>query len=226
MDLMQPDAWIAPFTGLWQDLAPFLPRALAALAMLVAGLTVAAGLRAALRGLLQALGLDRRLSGLWLFQLWSRSHQGQTPSQSFGNLAFYSAIFVAALVAMRALGAGLGDGAFGALLSVVPRVLSVVLILLLGGLLAGFVSALVQLALAGSRQPHAVFWGKVAAWATFGTAVMFSLEPLGLAGQILTQAILIVLASLGLAAGLAFGLGCKDLAKEFLMELLNEDRRG
>lgn len=224
MDLMNPEVWAAPFTGLWQDLAPWLPRVLAALALLLLGLGVAVGLRSLVRALLRALGLDRKLSNLWIFQLWSRNHQGQTPSQSFGNLAFYSAVFVAALLAMRTLGAGTGQEAFASLLSVVPRVMSVVLILLLGGLLAGFVAALVQLALAGSHQPHAIFWGKVAAWTTFGTAVMFSLEPLGLAGQILTQAILIALAALGLAAGLAFGLGCKDLAKEFLVELFNEGK--
>lgn len=222
MDLMQPGAWTAPFTGLWQNLAPWLPRVSAALAVLVGGLLAGTGLRALVRAILQSAGLDRRLSNLWLFQLWSRNHQGQTPSQSFGNLAFYSVIFVTALLALRTLGAGMDQGAFASLLSVVPRVLSVALILLLGGLLAGLVAALVQLALASSKQPHAIFWGKVAAWTTFGTAVMFSMEPLGLAGRILAQAILIALGALGLAAGLAFGLGCKDLAKEFLVELLKD----
>ncbi len=146
-------------------------------------------MRALTRGALKALGLDRQMAGLWLFQLWSRSHQGESPSESFGNMAFYGAVFLAAVLAIRALGAGMGVAAFAALLNVVPRVLSVVLILLLGGLLAAFVSAVVQLALAGAKRPHTVFWGKVAAWTTFGASILFSLEPLGLAGQLLTEAL-------------------------------------
>ncbi|MGH7441372.1 MAG: mechanosensitive ion channel family protein [bacterium] len=225
MDLTQWQTWTEPFAGLWKGLEPLLPRICAALVLLLAGLLLAAGLRAVLRSLLQALGFDRRLAHLWLFQLWTRSHTDQTPSQGFANLSFYSVIFVAAMLAIRALGAGVEDVAFASLLEVVPRVLSVVLILLLGGLMAGFVSTLVQLAFAGSKLPHSVFWGKVAAWTTFGTAVMFSLEPLGLAGQLLTQAMLIGLGALALAVGLAFGLGCQDLAREFLKDLLREDKK-
>jgi hypothetical protein len=224
MDLMQSDTWSAPFISLWQDLAPLLPRVSAALALLLLGWGLGLGLRAMARFLLRALGLDRHLGELWLFQVWSRGHGGQSPSQALGNMAFYGIIFVSAVLAIRALGAGMGVEAFAALMNVVPRVLSVVLILLLGGLLAAFVSAVLQLALAGSKLPHAVFWGKVAAWATFSASIMFALEPLGLAGQLVSEAMLIVLASLGLAAGLAFGLGCKDLAKEFLLEMLHSGK--
>ncbi len=223
-DLDQWGAWLAPFTGLWRDLSPMLPRVSAALVLLLAGLLVGAGARALARTLLRAMGVDRRLEGMWLFQIWNRSHRGSSPSRAFGNLAFYTAVFTAALLSLRALGAGAGDPAYSALLTVVPRIMSAVLILLLGALLAGFVSTLVQLGLAGSQLPHAVFWGKVGAWTTFGATVMFSLEPLGPAGDLLAKAMLIALAALGLAAGLAFGLGCKDLAREFLMELIREDK--
>ena len=224
MDLTQWSSWTAPFTGLWQDLAPLLPRVSAALAVLLLGLAFAAGLRAVVRGLLQALGLDARLANLWLFQLWNRKRLGLSPSQSFGNLAFNGAIFLAAVVAIRVLGAGMGSGIFSSLMNVVPQVLSVVLILLLGTLMAAFVSAMVQLVMAGNKLPHGLFWGKTAAWATFGASVMFSLQPLGLAGQILGEAILIGIGALGLALGLAFGLGCKDLAKEFLVEMIKADK--
>jgi uncharacterized membrane protein YuzA (DUF378 family) len=63
----------------------------------------------------------------------------------------------------------------------------------------------------------------VIAWGVFGVAMIYSLEQLGLAGRFLTLAVYIVLGTAGLAAALAFGLGCKDLAREFLIELLKED---
>lgn len=224
MELNNLDTWIAPFNGLWMDLAPVLPRLAAAFAVLILGLLLSGAIRALARSVFSLAGLDRRFSELWLFRLWSRSHQGQAPSQGISRMAYYGGIFVTTLLAIRALGSGMHSGIFESLLSVVPRVLSVVLILVLSGLLANFVSFAVQLVMAGSQLPHSVFWGKAAAWATFGAGIMFSLEPLGLAGQILGQAVLIVIGALALAAGLAFGLGCKDLAREFLLQIIAEDK--
>jgi len=85
-----------------------------------------------------------------------------------------------------------------------------------------FLSVLAQMVLVGSGAQHPVFWGKVIAWCTFGVTVMFSLEPLGMVGRFLTVTVYIVLGVLGLAAAIAFGLGCKDLAREFIIELLKD----
>lgn len=48
--------------------------------------------------------------------------------------------------------------------------------------------------------------------------------PFGLAVQLLSQAFLIVLAGIALALGFAFGLGCKDLAREIVLGLLMPEK--
>jgi hypothetical protein len=110
-------------------------------------------------------------------------------------------------------------------LGVVPRVMSFMLILLLGALLATFLSVIAQIMLAGSGVQHPAFWGKAVAWGTFGLTVIFSLEPLGLAGHLVTAILLILLGAISLAGALAFGLGCKDIAREFLIEILKGNDR-
>ena len=62
------------------------------------------------------------------------------------------------------------------------------------------------------------------AYAGFHPQGAHALEPLGLAGQFLTMSVLILIGVAGLAAAIAFGLGCKDLAREFVIELLKEDK--
>jgi hypothetical protein len=141
------------------------------------------------------------------------------------SLLFYFVLFIAVLLAIRMLGVEGGQTILTSLFGVVPRVLSFMLILFLGILLAMFFSVLAQLALAGSGAQHPSFWGKVIAWCTFAITVMFSLEPLGLVGQFLTTTAFIVLGSLSLAAAIAVGLGCKDLAREFIIELLKENKQ-
>lgn len=53
--------------------------------------------------------------------------------------------------------------------------------------------------------------------------MIFALEPLGLVGRFLTIAVFMILGVIGIAVALAFGLGCKDLAREFIIELLKNN---
>ena len=198
---------------------------LAALVVLAGGLAVAWLCRSLALALFRATKLEKTLQDLWLFRLWARELHGRKPTEVMASFFFYIVLFVAVLLAIRMLGVEGGEKILHSLLGVIPRVLSFMLIVFLGALLAMFFSVLAQLALVGSGAQHPSFWGKVIAWGTFGVTVMFSLEPLGLVGRFLTSTVLILMGMLGLAAAIAFGLGCKDLAREFIIELLKEDER-
>ncbi|HVM32655.1 MAG TPA: hypothetical protein VMU88_05940 [bacterium] len=224
MEKANTNAWLAPLRQLGADLGSWAPDFLAALLVLVAGLTAAWLLRGFAAWFFKKLQLDDRLGHLWLFQLWSKRFQGSSASKSLASFVFYLVLFLAILLAIHLLGSEGGQTILASLLGVIPRVMSFMLILFLGSLLAMFFSVLAQLALVGSGAQHPSFWGKVIAWGTFGLTVMFSLEPLGLAGQFLTDLVLIALGVVGLGAAIALGLGCKDLAREFVIELLKEHR--
>jgi hypothetical protein len=216
--------WLAPLHAVWKDLAGFAPRLVAALVVIMAGLFLAWLGQALSYTLCRWLRLDAKLGNVWLFRLWSRGLRGQQPSGSISHFIYYVLLFLGVLLAVRLLGAGVADAVLTSLLGLVPRVFSVMLILFLGALMAMFFSVIAQLILASSNLQHPNFWGKVIAWGTFGVAIMFSLEQLGLVGKFLTQTGLILLGMAGLAAAIAFGLGCKDLAREFLIELLKNDK--
>lgn len=224
MEMEQGNLWTAPLNQLAIDLGGWAPKLLAALVVLGAGLALAWLCRYLAANLFKALKLDPVLQDLWLFRIWTRNLHHQKPTESVAAFFFYLVLFAAVLLAIRMLGVEAGQTILNSLLGVIPRVLSFMLILFLGALLAMFFSVLAQLALAGSGAQHPSFWGKVIAWSTFGVTVMFSLEPLGLAGQFLTMSVLILLGIAGLAAALAFGMGCRDLAREFVIELLKDEK--
>lgn len=224
MDTTVTNDWITPFQHLAEDFSGWAPNLLAALVVLGVGLVLAWLARSLVAGLFRLLKLERKLEQVWFFRLWSRGMHGRKPTESMASFVFYLVLFIAVLLAIRMLGVHGGQEILTSLLGVIPRVLSFMLILFLGALLAMFFSVLAQVALVGSGVQHPVFWGKVIAWCTFGVTVMFSLEPLGLVGRFLTTVVFIVLGVLGLAAAIAFGLGCKDLAREFVIELLKEDK--
>jgi hypothetical protein len=188
------------------------------------GLAVAWLCRSLAAALFKALKLDSSSQDLWIFRFWTRGFHGRKPTETIASFFFYLVLFATILIAIRMLGVEGGQTILTSLLGVVPRVLSFMLILFLGALLAMFFSVVAQLALVGSGVQHPAFWGKMIAWGTFGVTVMFSLEPLGLAGRFLTTTVFILMAVGGLAAAIAFGLGCKDLAREFVIELLKDNQ--
>lgn len=216
--------WVAPFHQLAADFGSWAPNLLAALVVLAAGLTLAWVFRSLAAALFRIWKLETKLQDFWFFRLWSREFHGRKPTEAMAAFVFYLILFMAVLLAIHMLGVEGGEKILSSLLGVVPRVLSFILILFLGVLLAMFVSVLVQVALVGSGSHHPAFWGKVIGWGTFGMIIMFSLEPLGAVGKFLTTLVFIALGVLGLASAIAFGLGCKDLAREFMIELLKEDR--
>ncbi len=213
--------WLKPWITFLNDAAAYAPKIVAALLVLLAGLFCAWLIRNLAHVLFRWMKLDQKTGDIWLFRLWSKSTHGHPVSDSLSNFFFYAALYVVILISVRFL--GVGESILHTLLEMVPRVLGFILILLLGALMAMFLSVLTQLFLATTRLQHPHFWGKVIAWGVFGVAMIYSLEQLGLAGRFLTLAVYIVLGTAGIAAALAFGLGCKDLAREFLIELLKED---
>jgi len=54
-----------------------------------------------------------------------------------------------------------------------------------------------------------------------GFAVLLSLEQLGLAAQLILAIGVAATGAIGLAIALAFGLGCRDLARDFVVEYLS-----
>lgn len=221
METQENQAWLSPFLALWGDLSGVTPRLAAALAVILAGLFLAWAAGGFASGLFKALSLDKRLEGVWIQRFWSRG-VGTNPAQAMARFVFYFVLACSMLLAVRVLGVGLGDAVLKSLLTLLPRVLTFMLVLFLGSLLANFLAVLAQMALAGAGAQHPHLVGKLVAWITLGVSLLFSLEQLGLAGQFLTQ--LVLIAAGGLA--LAFGLGCKDLAKEFVVEMLREDAGG
>jgi hypothetical protein len=216
--------WTTPFHQLVSDIQRGAPNLLAAMLVLAGGLLAAWLCRYLALAFFKAIRLESRQQELWIFRLWSREMHGRKPTESMASFVFYLAIFATVLLAIHMLGVEGGEKILDSLLGVVPRVMSFMLILFLGALLAMFFSVLAQWVLAGSGAQHPRFWGKVVAWGTFAVTVMFSLEPLGLVGRFLTATVFILMGVLGLAAAIAFGLGCKDLAREFVIELLKENK--
>jgi hypothetical protein len=215
---------LAPMRSVGEELLAFFPKMLAALLVLIAGFIVAWMMRKLSLLLFRWLKIDVRLSDFWIFRLWSRGHSQIRPSRAFSGFIYYIFLFIFVLIVVRVVGGKTGEAIIDSMFEIIPGILTFILVIFLGLLLAMFLSFMGQILFFSSNVKYPSFWGKIVGWGVFGIAVIYSLENLGVAGKLLSFVFILLLSILGMALALAFGLGCRDLAKEFMIEMLKKSR--
>jgi hypothetical protein len=114
------------------------------------------------------------------------------------------------------LSASVGDR----LRDVLPRIVAATLLLVAGIAIAMALGAVTRRLFESADLRGSRVRGQVVTVVLSAFAVLLALEQLGLAAQFIMALGITTLAAIGLAAGLAFGLGCRDLARDFVVEYL------
>lgn len=133
---------------------------------------------------------------------------------------YWTILVVTGLLALDTLGFNIIGPVGERLIDAVPRIVAAAVILLVGVfaaiLLGGLARRFFETAgMRGARpRAHAVTFVVV------GFTVLVALEQLGFAAQFVMALGIAAAAALALAVGLAFGLGCRDLARDFVIEYL------
>jgi len=185
-----------------------------ALAVMLIGLVVARGASMLTLALFRAARLD-----IGLRHLTSGVEPRVAPSALVAWAVRWAVLLAFALLAADLLGFGLSAAVADRIAGILPRV-TVAGIVLLAGLLLSLAFGWTARRVFESGGFSGVVAGRVV-MSVLGTfAVLLSVEQLGLAAQVLTALTVTVVAAAGLAFALAFGLGCRELARDFLVELL------
>jgi hypothetical protein len=212
--------------SVWNDLFTALPQIIAAITVVIAGLFISFALKKLTLLILKWIKIDRKMHDIWIFRFRTRDTKHHLPSRALSNFVYYIVIFISVLVAVKILGGKTGEMILSSLFGIIPGVLSFMLILFLGFLLAVFLSFIAQIIFVTLDFRYPSFWGKVVAWSTFSVVAVFSLEQLGIAGKLLSFLFILTLSIAGVTIALAFGIGCRDLAREFVTELLKKNKQG
>jgi hypothetical protein len=110
---------------------------------------------------------------------------------------------------------------------VLPRVLAATVLLAGGAVAAMLMGAFTRRFFDGAGVPGGKLRGQGVTTVLTFFAVLLAIEQLGFAVQFVMAIGVVIAAAAGLALALAFGLGCRDLARDFLIEYLRtlEDDR-
>ncbi len=214
---------------LWQRLSVggdqilrVLPSLLFAAAILMAGYLLARLIERWTDSLLKRLNFNKMADAGGLSEAMERSGTHLDPIHAVGKLLFWLVMLVVILLASTALGLTDINRMFGTMLSYIPTLISAIVIVILGMIVGEFVRALV-LASAGGVEGVPTL-AKLAKTTVVVIAVFMALTHLGVAEEIVTAAFTLILGAIALAAGLAFGLGNRDLASEITRRWYAEGR--
>lgn len=146
-------------------------------------------------------------------------------SELIGVLCYWSVMLIALVIAVSAVNFNQqAAGLLNTIVLYIPKVISGIFILILGMFFASFVSSVVVTAAANAGVEQSNMLGRLAQFIIIIFTLDVALRQLQIDIRSIENALIIVLGSIGLAFGLAFGLGCKDIAGKLTQEFLDKLR--
>jgi hypothetical protein len=133
-------------------------------------------------------------------------------------------MLVALITAVNTLGLSSVSDLLSQVLLYVPKVIAAVVVLILGLFFANFLAGVIKTAAANAGLVEADLLAALARYAIVTFTAAVTLEELEIAAELVRAAFAILLGAAALAAALAFGLGCKDLARDWMIRYLDSAR--
>ena len=204
------------FESLWLKVAGFVPNFIAAIVVFFVGWLLAILAGKIIWHIVQFIQLDRGLESVGFKKIWERSGYKLDTGKFFYELVKWFVIVGFLTIATEILGLDKVTEFLGSVLSYLPNVAVAAFILIIGILVANFAEHAVRSSLKVAELHSANFLGSVTRWAILVFALLAALDRLEVLNYLFPTAIIALFAALALAFGLAFGLGGRDHADEWL----------
>lgn len=190
--------------------------------ILIIGWVLAKVVRTVVVRLLKTIRLDVLSQRTKLDELLRKGAVKYTLSELLGEVCYWLLLLVALVVAVNAVGLSAAADLLKRIILYIPNVIAAILILVLGTFLARTLGNVVQAASANADITQSKLLGKIVEIAIIIFTLAITLEQLNIGKTVIGLAVNIILASLGLGAALAIGLGCKDIVGKAVAEWIEK----
>lgn len=194
----------------------FLPTLIGALLLFLAGLLLGKWARLAIVKTLKAVNLSKLAKTIGFEKVWKKAEVDSKIEEVLGEIVRWLIIIVFFVASVNLLGLTTVSEVLTGILGYLPRVISAVLVLMGGVLLASLVENVVKGALAQIDPKLARLLAKVASYLLVIFTILTAINELGIAQSFINALFYGVIAMLALGIGLAVGLGAKDLVAQVL----------
>jgi hypothetical protein len=217
---MDVNSWQQALGAVWtssigQALA-FLPNMLGAVVVFVLGILLGSWAKTLLVKTLQMLKLESMIKDTRFKEFLVKAEVTEKLEEVIGSIIQWIIVLTFFVTATNLMGLTAVASVLAGILQYIPNVVSAVIVLALGVLLAGLVEGFVKGALASIDLKTGRLMGKIASYTVVTIAVLAAFSELKIAESFINILFIGFVAMLALGFGLAIGLGAKDLVKEIL----------
>lgn len=220
------DVLVASLQDLWLSVVGFLPALLGALIVFLIGLIVAFGLEKLVERIIYYLRIDALLKKVGVETYFHRAKIDLNVGHFLGKIVYWFMVLAFLLAASDILGFSSLSQFLRDVLSYIPHVVIASLILLATFVVANFLRGLVRASTLSAELHAGKTLGAIAWWGVTIFGVLVALQELNVAAPVINTLITGFIAMLALAGGLAFGLGGRDHADQFIGKIREEITHG
>ena len=216
-------------TGAWGAFATkitaFLPKLIGAIIIFVLGLIIARVVNFGVQKLLKLMRFDTATEKIGIQEFLKKGGIVKAPSEILGLLVYWFIMILIIIASLDALGLPIVSDLLNKIFLYIPNVVAAVIVLVLGFLLGNLLSGVVRTAASNTGLKHAEGLGKLSLYAIVFFSGAIALIQLGIGKEIVVYAFGIVFGAAALALALAFGLGGREVAAEYLKGWLETKKK-
>jgi hypothetical protein len=194
----------------------YLPKIVASLAIFIVGTTIANAIRGLVVKGLDSLKISKILKDTPIEHFIKNAEVGKRIEQIIGAVVYWIIMLVIIQTSIAILGLTSLSHILERILSFVPNIISAVIIIFFGILLAGLVEGLVKGSIKSIDPKTGRALGKLSSYLVMTVAVLISISEIGIASEFILILFVGFIFAISLGFGLALGLGGKDLVKKLL----------
>jgi hypothetical protein len=200
------------------NILPLVLNLILALFLLLVGLLVARGLGLLATVVFKAIKLDSGAQQIGFNSILQKGDVKKATSELLGDLVYWVVAFIVVIGVAGVFGLPVA-AALQKVFAYMGIVFLAAFILGVGLFLASLVSGIVRIIMINFGLEGAKTASRVIYYIVIIFAFLAALAELGISNDVFIPQIGVIIGAFGLAAAIAFGLGCKDMAADFLHNL-------
>lgn len=218
---MVKDSWM----NVWGRFVEFLPSLIGAIIILVIGWVIGMIVSMLIDRLFRMIGLQTLFEKAKIESSIKKAGIDKDTTALLAATAKWVVYLVAFIAAANTLNLPNVAVFFDQILSYVPSVIAAIAIMIIGLVLANFLGAVVKHSMQAGNLKSSEAMATMVRWSIITFAILAALAQLGIAEGLIQTLFVGLVAFLAIAGGLAFGLGGKDAAQDFITDLKKNLRK-
>ena len=211
-----------PLKDFFQRLIAFLPNLLSSVIIFILGLVLGWILKKIIVKIAKLFKTDPFCSTIGITEALEKVGIKGSPSRFLGRVFYWLAVIIFTIISLYTLKIPAIENLLEQFLLYLPNIFIAVLLIIVGYLLGNFLGRTILIAAVNAGMRFAGLLARGVKILIFVFAFAMALEQLGIGRNIVVVAFTILFSGIVFALALAFGLGGKDMARDYLEKRFKE----